>query len=217
MCFKIRHDGCTTSLTRECEELMISMQHCQPFKDRGYNWVVIEVRGRNKHHISGYLSHLKRHRNVRSVLEMKRINSGNSLRLSLIETYEGMISSLAYEMGAIQKMEVAKNGEEFWNVIIPVVNKNSFLELLPLYGEVIDMQSKESDFTSVGSIFLSLTHQESFVLKTAYEMGFFAYPKKVHLKDVAMRTNLSISTVNEYIRISQKKLLAYFMDATTIF
>jgi predicted DNA binding protein len=213
--FKIMHDGCTTALTNNCNDLVMRMQHCQPFKDRGYSWVVIEVKAYNKQHLSTYLQGMKKHGKVRSILEVRRENRGNSLMLSLIEGYDGMISSLAYEMGALQKMEIAKNGEELWNIVIPFVNKGSFLELLPLYGKVMDLQIKGSEFRSPESAVSKLTYQESLVLRTAFEMGFFDYPKKAHLKDIANRTDLSISTINEYIRNSQKKLLSYFIETMT--
>ncbi|MBX8633341.1 MAG: helix-turn-helix domain-containing protein [Thermoplasmata archaeon] len=215
MRFKIMHDGCTTALTNDLNDLVVSMQHCQPFKDRGYSWVVIDVKAYNKRDLSDYLYALKKHGKVRSILDVKREKRGNSLMLSLIEGYDGMISSLAYEMGAIQKMETAKNGEEFWNIVIPFVNKESFLELLPLYGKIIDLRIRESDFRSPENVVSKLTFQERSVLRTAFEMGFFDYPKRAHLKDIAEKTNLSIPTINEYIRLSQKKLLSYFVETMT--
>ena len=177
---------------------------------------MIKVRGCDKYHISEYLADLKRHENLLSVLETEREKGHNSLRLSLIEKYDDMITSLANEMGAIRKGEFAKNGEEFWHIVIPYVNKESFLQLLPLYGEVKDIQTKRSEFADADSTAMGLTNQESFVLKTAFEMGFFEYPKRAHLKDIAAKTSLSIPTINQYIRISQKKLLTSFMESVTV-
>jgi hypothetical protein len=100
--------GCTTAITNGLRDLVIRMLYCHPFKDRGYNWVVIEAKSKDRSLLGKYVSTVKRHGKVKAVLETKSNVKNSSVRLSLIEGYDGMISSLAYGMGAIQKLKRLK-------------------------------------------------------------------------------------------------------------
>lgn len=210
---EIMHDGCTSIITSEYDDVVVSLLHCQSFKDRGYSWVVTEARARHPSHLEKYARSLKKHNKIRSIIESRWNSSNTSLRLSMIEGYEGTVSSLAYEFGALHKMEVASNGCENWKIILPLINHNRFLDIIRYYGEVKMHRSMRFDFNSNYDVIATLSSREKQVFKVAYQLGYFEYPKKAHLKDVAEKTNLSIPTINEYIRASQKKLLRYFADA----
>ena len=213
--FKITHEGCTTALTSDVRDLVIRMVYCHPFRDRGYNWVVVEAKARDQSSLSKYVANMRKHGRVRSILDTKRDVKNSSVRLSLIEGYEGMISSLAYEMSAVQKLETVQNGEETWRVIIPAINRNTFVELINLYGKVVNFRARSLDYHEPAEIASRLTNRERDVLRVAYELGYFEFPKNAHLKDIAQKTNLSISTINEYIRCSQRKILAFFIENFT--
>ncbi len=57
-----------------------------------------------------------------------------------------------------------------------------------------------------------LTERQEEILKTAYEMGYFEYPKKISIKELAERLNMSISTLSETLRKSEKKVLRYYFS-----
>ena len=57
-----------------------------------------------------------------------------------------------------------------------------------------------------------LTERQEEILRTAYEMGYFEYPKKVSIKELAERLNMSISTLSETLRKSEKKVLEYYFS-----
>ena len=213
--FKIMHDGCTTALTNDVKDLVIRMLYCHPFRDRGYNWVVVEAKAKDQSLLAKYVGNMRKHGRVRSVLEVKHDVKNSSVRLSLIEGYEGMISSLAYEMGAVQKQETVQNGEETWRVVLPTVNRDIFVELINLYGKVVNFRATRLDHHDPVEIASRLTNRERDIIRIAYDLGYFEFPKSAHLKDIARKTNLSIPTINEYIRCSQRKILAFFIENFT--
>ncbi len=57
-----------------------------------------------------------------------------------------------------------------------------------------------------------LTERQEEILRTAYEMGYFEYPKKVNIKTLAERLGMSISTLSEMLRKSEKKVLEYYFS-----
>ncbi len=57
-----------------------------------------------------------------------------------------------------------------------------------------------------------LTERQEEILRTAYEMGYFEYPKKVNIKTLADRLGMSVSTLSEMLRKSEKKVLEYYFS-----
>lgn len=214
--FKITHDGCTTNITNDLSGLVIRMLYCHPFKDRGYNWVVIEAKSWDRSLLGKYIETMKRHGKVKAILETKHNVKNSSVRLSLIEGYDGMISSLAYEMGAIQELETAQNGEESWRIVLPAINRDTFFDLIRFYGKVVDFRIRQVDYCNPTEVGSRLSNMEQRIVRIAYDMGYFEFPKHVHLKDIAERTSLSIPTIDEYIRSSQRKILSFFIENFTM-
>lgn len=57
-----------------------------------------------------------------------------------------------------------------------------------------------------------LTERQEVVLRTAYELGYFEYPKKISIKELSEHLNLSISTLSETLRKSEKKVLEHYFS-----
>jgi predicted DNA binding protein len=57
-----------------------------------------------------------------------------------------------------------------------------------------------------------LTERQEEILRTAYELGYFEYPKKVSIKELAEKLNMSISTLSEMLRKSEKRVLEYYFS-----
>ncbi len=58
-----------------------------------------------------------------------------------------------------------------------------------------------------------LTLRQERILQTAYKRGFFDYPKRVSIRELARVFQISISTISEILRKSEKKIVAtYFKE-----
>jgi|GEM_PF-5152171 len=55
-----------------------------------------------------------------------------------------------------------------------------------------------------------LTARQRTIIQTALEEGFYDYPKKANLKELAEEFNVSISTVSEIIRRGEKNILKHY-------
>lgn len=63
-----------------------------------------------------------------------------------------------------------------------------------------------------------MTFREEEILRTALERGFFDYPKRIRLEELAELFNISPSTLSEILRRAQKKVLEkYFRERSNIF
>lgn len=61
----------------------------------------------------------------------------------------------------------------------------------------------------------TLTEYELYVLRVAHEKGYFEWPRKVRLEDLAARLGVSKVTVAEHLRRALKKLLNIYINAST--
>lgn len=56
-----------------------------------------------------------------------------------------------------------------------------------------------------------ITARQEFVVKTALELGFFDYPKRINLEGISSRLNVSYVTLAEILRRAEKNIIsAYF-------
>lgn len=60
-----------------------------------------------------------------------------------------------------------------------------------------------------------LTEYEFQILKEAYEAGYFEWPKRTNLDNLAKKLGLSKTTVLEHIRKAERKILKYYLRYVT--
>lgn len=53
----------------------------------------------------------------------------------------------------------------------------------------------------------ALTSRQEEIIRVAYEKGYFDYPKKISLRELARQFGISISTLSEVLRTGQKKII----------
>ncbi len=70
--------------------------------------------------------------------------------------------------------------------------------------EVLSIRDSEKDEL--------LTERQEEVLRKAYEMGYFEYPKRITIKDLSKALDMSISTLSEMLRKGEKKILEYYLS-----
>lgn len=98
------------------------------------------------------------------------------------------------------------SGDIVMKLLVPDESTVSgFLDRLSMDGVKFDLLrkralSKRSDITA----------RQEFVVKTALELGFFDYPKKVNLEGLSKRLNVSYVTLAEILRRAEKKIISSY-------
>jgi predicted DNA binding protein len=60
-----------------------------------------------------------------------------------------------------------------------------------------------------------MTSRQEDILQIAFERGYFDYPKRISLRDLASMFDISISTLSEMLRKGQRKIMEeYFAEET---
>lgn len=123
-------------------------------------------------------------------------------------------SEFIRSMFMITKSEF-KDGLEYYTAIAPVAIKSvkdSLTELKSRLQEkagIVSLTYRQVDTMPI-NIWQDLTSKEAMVLKVAYEMGYFNYPRSVNLEDLAKELKLSKATVDYYLRSALRKLISNY-------
>ena len=131
--------------------------------------------------------------------------------LAYVDKTPCSICKLLYESKVFLSSAMLERDE--WVLYSFLTDEKSFYELRKRLRE----ENMEYEIISVERIDLRstvLTPLQEKVLLIALETGFFDYPRKITLKELARRLELSPSTLNEIMRRGLKKLLKHYFGET---
>lgn len=78
----------------------------------------------------------------------------------------------------------------------------------------LNLRVKITRFTSIAEK-EGLTRRQEQVLRTAFEKGFFDYPRKITLRQLAVAVNVSPSSISEMLRRAHKRIVNEHLHAST--
>ncbi|MDI9642150.1 MAG: helix-turn-helix domain-containing protein [Archaeoglobales archaeon] len=160
---------------------------------------------------------------VKAILEMKVENAENLIqklpelcigfKISkttakvLLKEHPCLIAPVFLRSGAlITKMRV-EDSELIWSI---VCDDESFLKLM----EALESAEIEYEIIYKGRLESedTITLREEEILKIALQKGFFDYPRKIRLEELAKQLGMAPSTLSEIMRRGQKKILQKFFE-----
>jgi len=101
---------------------------------------------------------------------------------------------------------VYKDGFEYWEVM--PFSKDSSKEL-------IEELKNHHDFEVIGvgkAETTSLTKRQKKIVRTAFELGYYDFPRKITLTQLSEKVNMSPSALSELLRNAHKKIVPYALD-----
>ncbi|HYC12199.1 MAG TPA: helix-turn-helix domain-containing protein [Nitrososphaerales archaeon] len=106
----------------------------------------------------------------------------------------------------LESVGISSGERARWTVL---GSDSSYKELIrSLEQEKIPLEVRRR--RAMGDTDLLTTRQEQ-ILSIAYELGYFDFPKKLGLKELADRTGVRTSTLGEILRRGQRKVLAEYL------
>lgn len=106
------------------------------------------------------------------------------------------------------------DGSEIWE--IGAWSKEPLQEILTRLPKEFKIKLKYIREEEVDQLFLphimpKLTDKQKLVVQLAVHEGYYEFPRKVNLDDLAMKLQLSKSTVQQHLRTAEKKLMAFLV------
>ncbi len=105
----------------------------------------------------------------------------------------------------------SNNGEVYWNFVGSNYECRRIMQELTDFG-VFYRVAELSTIKENGG----MTGRQELVLRVAYELGYFDYPKRINIRELAAIFNVTPATLTEEIRKGLKKALThYFKESKT--
>jgi predicted DNA binding protein len=142
----------------------------------------------------------------RDVLDMETVKSKSGRIQGSISTSRCTIcKEVAASKCFLESVDIGRR-KATWTILGNQAGSNELLDSLEKRGIPFRLELKRK----VGDRELLTARQEQ-VLFMAYERGYFDFPKKVGLRELAAVTGVKTATLTEILRRGQKKILAgYF-------
>jgi len=80
------------------------------------------------------------------------------------------------------------------------------------YFEILKFKNEKIKDIYFPNVMPSLSKQQKKAIELAYKLGYYSYPKKVELKDLAKECGISIPTFQEHLRKAEIKLLPFIIE-----
>ncbi|KAA0002510.1 MAG: hypothetical protein FE048_03600 [Thermoplasmata archaeon] len=183
----------------------IKILECIPHGKGGKS--LIEINGKDKE-IKNVIEEIKKHPFVCNI-ETSPIKGGV---LATVETTRCTACKALADSDCFLTSAVGKDGYVEWHLIAGGEKSlPDLIERLCNYGCEVEIKSiKKIDQKNL------LTERQEEIVRMAFEKGYYEYPKKIRIRDLAEMLNIAPSTLAEILQRGEKKIIsAYFEEKNT--
>ncbi|AGE74326.1 helix-turn-helix domain-containing protein [Sulfolobus acidocaldarius] len=222
---RVKHDACWTQETSGYD-VTANVKYLFPLVAKNSVFEIVELYSNTKTQLTDFIDVLSRkYRNNIKIIRVDRNKSSKTALLYYFKNFENSITKAMMNSNAIVANLTVSDGIEDWQVY--TFNKRDQLEtqiseeLKKINVEVENLDFDRVEMDEVKSemmILSSLTPTERQILYTAYKMGFFDYPKKTKLEELAKMYGVTKVALDRHIRNAIRKvLMQVFVDNSNKF
>ena len=200
--FKLKHKGCwTVGLKRFKSEFVT---HITVSLTENFVQDVTEVTLANKKEVRKIKSYFKNHRLI-SKFEVLQ-ESDNKLLIQIFtdtSKIKSIVHTILKNKCFLAKKVPLVKGWEIWTIAAPKKTAiKSALDDIKKLGEFKLLHIKKSTFDG-----FNLSKNQENIIKLALGLGYYNWPKKISIQELAKRLNLSKVTVAEHLRKAEAKVV----------
>jgi predicted DNA binding protein len=142
---------------------------------------------------------------IKAVVEMKTSDA----EIVVVDEHDCAIAGKILESGAIVTSALITDGKVSWTLLCQHDSLKKILDFLDEVNVKHELVYK-AKLTNTRSN--DLTAKEYEILRLALERGFFDYPKKIRLEELAKLLGISKSTTSELLRRAIKKVIEEYIE-----
>ncbi|ABW02429.1 helix-turn-helix domain-containing protein [Caldivirga maquilingensis] len=210
----LNHYGDWTELT-EKYDVVIDNPYYVPVQSMGINFELFRIHERYGSYVKELINRIRNHGST-IVKVINVIPNREYTDAVMYGDYSKSVKSIFVNNMFIISYSSFKYGLEYYTAILPPikasVNKtlSELKSQLKEKADVISFKQERAKQLPV-KIITELTPMERDVINTAYELGFFNYPRGANLDDVAKELKLSKATVDYHLRNAIRKIISSYL------
>ncbi|WP_338599058.1 helix-turn-helix domain-containing protein [Sulfolobus tengchongensis] len=211
----LKHDACWTYKTSDFN-VNAEVKYLFPLITKNSIFEIAEIYSNDKNDLSDFIATVSRKfgNNIR-VVNIDRPRSSKAALLYYFKNFDNSVTKVMIENNAVITNLLIGNGIEEWYAYFfgeedeVISNLSNDLKKIDVKIENIDVErSKVNEIKNDLMILNSLTPTEREILSAAIKLGFFEYPKKVRLEELAEMFGVTKVTLDRHIRNGLRKILS---------
>ncbi|ACP56186.1 helix-turn-helix domain-containing protein [Saccharolobus islandicus] len=211
----LKHGSCWTYKTSDFK-VKAEVKYLFPLITKNSIFEIAEIYSDDKNELSEFISTInRRYDNNIKVANIDRPRSSKVALLYYFKNFDNSVTRVMIENNAVITNLSISNGIEEWYAYFfgeeeeILSNISHGLKKIDVKVENIDIEkTKVNDIKNDLAIINSLTPTEREILTTAIRLGFFEYPKKVRLEELAEMFGVTKVTLDRHIRNGLRKILS---------
>ncbi|MEM3515240.1 MAG: helix-turn-helix domain-containing protein [Saccharolobus sp.] len=189
---KLKHDSCWTYMTTDFK-VTAEIKYLFPLVAKNSVFEIAELYSDNKSELTDFIYSInRRHKENIKVVNVDRQKASKSALLYYFKHFSNSVTSIMLKNNVLITRLTISNGIEDWNTYFfgdkEEILSNFIEELKQVNTKVEDIsvdRAKLDDMKKELILLNSLTPTERQMLYTAVKLGFFEYPKKIKLEELA--------------------------------
>lgn len=143
-----------------------------------------------------------------NILDVKVVRLDNGKVLVNVTGIFNEIYKILADLDAF--ISAIKNLHDDWSELVLMVPNNKILKkILKRFHEVgIQMRVKSIIYVKNKTV---LTSKQDNIIRIAYELGYYDFPRKISLTSLAKKLNLSSATLSEILRRGEYRIISSYV------
>lgn len=203
----------------ERERMTLTCNYYKTFESQGLDFEIVDVSCASKREYKTLFREIYSNPRIRRIAFLRRLpeKGRQAYRLGLVGDYGFSVYALLEHADAIFMGSRYYEGVEVWDFISPseYVTERVTHGLLRM-GSILKVDLRKIGFPELEALLLrprtGLSARELETLRHAFQTGYFEWPRRVTLKDIADHFKISKSTINECMRKAVKKILNGYLQ-----
>ncbi|BDB99742.1 helix-turn-helix domain-containing protein [Saccharolobus caldissimus] len=215
MRLKLKHDSCWTYKTTDFK-VGGEVKYLFPLITKNSIFEIAEIYADDKNELVDFISTIsRRYNNNIKVVKVDKPKSSKTALVYYFKTFNNSITRIMIENDAVITNLHMYNGIEEWVAYFfgeeEKILDNFMRDLKSTDAKVEDINFTKTKIDGMKNelvILNSLTPIERQILYTATKLGFFEYPKRVKLDELAKMFGVTKVTLDRHIRNGLRKILS---------
>ncbi len=157
-----------------------------------------------------FLRELKKQQAILKVEHKESVGKAKLLILDISAQLDDSMSDLVDEFNFPYFVEYFYLGYEIWYVYVWYETYNDFISAIKKRAKLLDLKKLEGEYL-MENIIPFKEDSNYYILKMAYDSGYYESNKLTSLKDIAKRLNISKSNLSRKLKKSEKNAINLYI------
>ena len=208
---EMKHENCWSRILSDYP-IIIKTLFTKSNKGK-YILAMDEIKAHNYQSFKDFLKAFKKEKSIYEVVQLWELDKRRGIyRILFKERYDNMVMGIVEKYVTFYLKHLMEGGLERLLVAIPSDEVTSLKSELESLGKIYYFKVRNMDINTLIPTSFDLSEQERNSLVEAIKLGYYEYPRRINLEELAKIMKLSKPTLEQYIRKAEKKIMTKYFN-----